>query len=562
MEKIQKYRWIKPPVIPEEISVALNEFPPIIRQILFSRGISSSSAANDFFAAEAPIHDPYLLSDLDKGVRRIEQAFLENEQIAIYGDFDADGICATALLKKALELLDVKSIPYIPDRVDEGYGLNRDAIKYLASLGIKLIITVDCGIRSHVEVILARELGMDVIITDHHFPRDNIPNAYAVICPKRQNDIYPNKEISGVGIAYKLAGALLLQYGISYKEIEKLLALVALGTVADVVPLTDENRVLVRQGISEIRKAENLGLNALADCSGIDITKTNAQRIGYVIGPRLNAAGRVADPFISLNLLLANDQELAYQNAQELNSLNRVRQEKTKETQKAALEAINIEDQSYLLFVADENFEEGIVGLAASRLKEEFYRPSIVGVLKDGMLRASCRSIPEFHITKALDSCAELLLQHGGHALAAGFTASLENYDLLYAKLKKLAKMQLSSKELAPELKADAALSLSEIHPRIIPYLDLFEPTGSGNPQPLFFSEGVNIRNKRKIGKDGNHLKLILSVGKITYDANAFRKGHLYDNLSDKVNIAFYYEKNEFNGIDQLQLNIVDIKNG
>ena len=562
MQEIKTRKWKEPPEITVEISNNLIKYPQEIRQALFTRGIHDIEKATEFFDATKPLFDPYLLFDMDKAVNRFLEALHQNEKIAIYGDFDADGICATALLTEALSSLGAKLIPYIPDRLEEGYGLNIEAIKYLASIDAKLIITVDCGIRSIEEVALAQSLGMDVIVSDHHYPRETIPPAYAILCPKREGEPYPNKDISGVGLAYKLASAILLQEGFSVSTIERYLDLVALGTVADVVPLNGENRVLVRKGIEVIHRGERMGLFALTLIAGLDIKNINAHHIGFMIGPRLNAAGRISEAEISLHLLLEKDKQKAIELAKELDRLNSLRQEKTKAAINSAEEIIAIQGQKDILSIVKEDYEEGIVGLVAAKLKEKFYRPTIVGVIRENTIRASCRSIPEFHITQALDSCANLLLQHGGHALAAGFTINHDKYDLLIEKLNEIAMEKLEGKEIAPELKGDAIVSLGQFQPESsIEYLNLFEPTGSCNQRPLFFSKNVSIKNKWKIGRDESHLKLSVIQDGITYDAIAFGKGEMFDSLAKSVDIAYHYDVNHFNGEERLQLHILDIKN-
>ncbi|HEY60853.1 MAG TPA: single-stranded-DNA-specific exonuclease RecJ [Anaerolineae bacterium] len=553
-------KWIQPPTIPSEVSESLSEFPLIIRQVLSTRGFDNAQSAWQFLNASAALEDPFLLIDMDKTVTRIQEAIDQKEQIAVYGDFDVDGVTATVLLVEVLQRLGARVVPYIPDRIDEGYGLNHNSLRKLFDQEIRLIITVDCGIRSVKEVEFIQSKGVDIIVTDHHHPRERIPPAYAIICQKRTGDIYPNKNLAGVGLAYKLATALLLQFDDLTFNVENWLDLVALGTVADIVPLTGENRTLVRKGIERLREGKRPGVGALAGVSGIQLQNINSGDIGYRLGPRLNAAGRLQSAYLSLQLLLEKTREKAASIAIELDNLNRKRQQLTESVRKEALRIVKSSGQEILLFAADEDFHEGIVGLAASKLTDLFYRPAIVGKISNGFMRASCRSIPEFHITKMLDECMDLLEQHGGHARAAGFTVAEESIIELQERLTQIAVRELRGMELIPVIKPDAEVLLSDLHPGLLDYFDMFEPTGNDNPKPLLISRGVIVKRKRIVGREGQHLKLIVSDGRFTFDAIAFGFGSWLESLTKKIDIIFTYERNYYNGLPNLQLNIKDLK--
>jgi single-stranded-DNA-specific exonuclease len=553
-------RWEVAPYIPEEARAELDAFPPILQQILFTRGYRDRKSALAFLNAEAPFDtDPHNLSGVSQSVERILSAIQHGEEIAVYGDYDADGVTATALLTQVLQQLGARVRGYIPNRFDEGYGLNIEALESLHQAGVRLVITVDCGIRSPAEARFAQSIGIDLIISDHHHPGPELPVCFAVINPKIPGDTYPEKNLAGVGLAYKLASALTAT---SHPEIaENCLDLVALGTVADMVPLLGENRALVRQGLKRIRYPTRQGLAALIHVTGLHAENITATEIGYTLGPRLNAAGRLDTAQSSLNLLLTPDLFVAGQLAQLLEMQNRERQQLTQQTQEDAERlALERKAEPLLLFASSQNYNAGVVGLAASRLTEKYYRPAIVATIGDEFTRGSCRSIPEFHITQALDTCAELMHHHGGHAAAAGFTIKNELVPELLERLDRLADDQLSQLELQPTIKADVRLPLSELSPEFIKYLKWIQPTGMGNPQVYFVSENVTVKSSRQVGRDSNHLKLTVTDGAITYDAIAFRQGHWHGNLPSRIDLLYSFETNEFNGKTSLQLNVRDLR--
>ena len=424
-------RWIIAEPIPSNIEKALGGFHPIMRQLLYNRGYTSQDDAIRYVQAQTPIGTgAYNLLGIPQAVERIIWGVKNKEQIAIYGDFDVDGVTATALLSHALKFMGADVLGYIPNRFNEGYGLNIEALDKLHEGGIRLVITVDCGIRSLLEVDHARRLGMDLIITDHHQPSSELPAAQAIINPKQPHEQYPEKDLAGVGLAYKLITAMnnpttlrtvKSLIGMSPPSEDDYLDLVTLGTVADLVPLVGENRALVRSGLERMRSSRRQGIMALIGVAGANINNITTSTIGYVLGPRLNAAGRLDTALTSLNLLLSEDIYEAGVLAQQLDNQNRERQKLTRDIQSSAEEIVMAEDpNALLLFAAHPNFNPGVVGLAASRLTEQYYRPSIVATRGDEFTRGSCRSIPEFHITNALDQCSDLLVRYGGHSAAAG----------------------------------------------------------------------------------------------------------------------------------------------
>lgn len=555
--------WIIPPQITPEADSALGAFPVLLRQILFNRGFATDAEARAYLNGKSDFNtDPFQMTGMRAAVDRIQVAIKNNEPIAIYGDYDVDGVTATALLVQTLQALNANVRGYIPNRFEEGYGLNNNALDELKADGVKLVITVDCGIRSPNEALHAQEINLDLIISDHHHPAEgDLPHALAVINPKQHGDIYPDKDLAGVGIAYKIAEALFSEHTERYST-DFLLDLVALGTVADLAPLVGENRVLVRKGLRQMRQTTRQGLFSLAGVSDIPLAKVNAGNIGFSLGPRLNAAGRLKEALASFELLTTKDVFRAGELAQQLELQNRERQRITRDMQAKAEEiALAGEGENFLLFAAHEEFNSGVVGLAASRLTEKYYLPSVVAARGAEETRGSCRSIPEFHITDALDLCADLLVRHGGHAAAAGFTVKNENIPQLVERLKSIAREKLSGMELSPTLMADAEVSLTQIRPDLIKLLNYLEPTGYGNRDAAFIARNVKVKTSRTVGAEGKHLKLVLEDENFyTHDCIGFRLGEWAKNMPPRVDILFTYEVNEYNGRTGYQLNLKDMK--
>lgn len=553
-------RWQIAPALPAEANIALVEYPYPIRQILYNRGCLDADSAERYLRAQPEMYDPFQMIGMEDAVARILSAISMGEEIVVYGDYDVDGVTATALLVQVLQQMGGKARAYIPNRFDEGYGLNNEALDVLAQEQVRLVITVDCGIRSPVEAEHARSCGMDMIITDHHHPKDEIPNAWAVICPRQEGDPYPDKNLAGVGLAFKLAQALLLRHPVEGVSAEDWLDLVALGTVADLVPLVDENRGLVRAGLRILRMGRRQGVLSLAQAAGLNPERLTAGDISFGLAPRLNAAGRLESALAAFAMLMSTDPMEAGPLAQKLDDQNRQRQKITQEIQLAAELMAAEEVSPHLIFAVHPEFNSGVVGLAASRLVEAYYRPAIVGQIGEETTRASCRSIPIFHITKALDECADLLVRHGGHAMAAGFTVSNHQLEELRVRLQAIAERELADQELVPSLRADIELPLSEIRPSLLPYLDQLQPTGTNNPEAVFVARNLWVTNSRTVGAEKKHLKLTVTDGSITYDAIAFRQGHWQDQMPESVDLMFTFEKNNFQGREYLQLNVKDIQ--
>ncbi len=560
MSQIER-RWQVAAKITPQAAENLSPYSPTFQQILFNRGIATLDEANTFLKTEYSFHDPYLLTGMQPALDRIIQAIDDKEPIVVYGDYDADGVTSTALMAQTLQAVGAIVSTYIPDRFKEGYGLNNEALQNLKDSGAKLIITVDCGIRAIEPCKFANDIGLEMIITDHHTVGEELPQAVAVINAKQEGDLYPEKNLAGVGMAFKLATALIEKTRPDNFGIVDIADLVAIGTVADMVPMIGENRALVRQGLHYIRSKTRQGLFSLLGVSRIEPKGVISSTIGFSIGPRINAAGRIASAKDALDLLLSKDVSETGQLAQTLDNHNRERQNITRTIQEEAEnQAIAEGKDAFLLFAADPSFNPGVVGLAASRLVDTYYRPSIVGHQGEEFTRASCRSINEFHITEALEECADLLTHFGGHAAAAGFTVKNENLPELLNRLRDHAKRELDGLDLRPLIQADVEVKLIDLKPDLLKEMDLLQPTGYGNPEAVFVSKNVMVKSKRTVGADGAHLKLSVSDGKIYFDVIAFRLGHLLPVLTDRIDMIFTFEINEFQGRRSYQLNAKDIK--
>ena len=560
-------RWQIAPRVPPSQVDRFPDLDPLMVQLLYNRGITEPADMVAFFDGVAMGSDPFDLPGVTAAVTRLRQALCDEEPIAIYGDFDADGVTATALMVQTLRALGGDVRPYIPNRVEEGYGLNTEALDHLAGLGVGVVVTVDCGIRSLEEADYASRLGLDMIITDHHSVGQKIPRVVAVIDPKYALTSGATANLAGVGVAFKLAQALLRSQQespfideVSLQE-EQLLDLVAIGTVADLVPLRGENRDLVRRGLVQVNQLERPGLKALCEVAGLKPGKIDTSTIGFKLGPRLNAAGRIADAQTAFRLLDTRDSQEAKRLAQVLDQLNRERQELTAALkEKARLMALQAGADVPLLFAADPQFQAGVVGLVANHLMSEFYRPAVVVQVGENTSRGSARSIPEFHITHALEQCADLLIRFGGHAAAAGFEVPNESLPLLTEQLQALAAEEMAGKDLVPALNVDAEITLPDVTWDLVEMLGRLEPCGYENPPALFLTRDVHVRHHRTVGKEDRHLKLRFSQDQKIWQGIAFRQGEWAGKLPDQVDIVYHVEVNEWRGTRQLQLNVQDIR--
>ena len=554
-------RWTIPKCLPVEVSKSLQSFNRMEQQILFNRGYLNEASAKEFLDPGTFVEaDPYLIMEMKEAVSRINTAVKEDKEITIYGDYDADGVTATALLAEALREVGACVSVYFPDRFAEGYGLNHQAVERIAASGAKLLITVDCGVRAIEEVAYATELGLDVIITDHHIQGDALPEAFALLNPHRADTQYPYEGLAGVGVAYKLAQAIFREKGVPSSKDKALLDFVAIGTVADMVPLTDENRALVKMGLDILNSSPRIGLKALINVSGYTEGGIDSSSIGFGLGPRLNAAGRVQSALTAYNLLVTNKPQTARDLSKELEQLNNKRKQLTLDVVERAIETFKRGDIEPVLLVAEPDFHEGVVGLAASRICDEYYRPAIVGKVGERHTRASARSIPGFHITAALEKCSDLLDRFGGHEAAAGFSIRNENIQALHERLSAIAEQEMGDDELVPVIAIDSKAEFDELGERIMNFIDLLQPCGQGNHWPIFSTEQVQVRDSRLVGADKSHLKMTLRKSSISFDAIAFRMGDIFERLPEFVDIAYRLERNSYLGYESLQLNIIDIQ--
>lgn len=558
--KENQSKWVTPPPLPPEIRDEFQNYPPVLQQLLYNRGFDSLDKAERFLDAHLPegVKDTQPMG-IARASDRLIKAIANGEHIAIYGDFDVDGITSTALLKSSLEELGGYVSTYIPHRVDEGYGLNTKAIQALRNNGVDLLITVDCGIRAITEIEHAKKIGLDVIVTDHHQPGNTLPKADLIINPNQPLDSYPNKDLAGVGVAYKL-----LQKLADHKpqlKPEKYLDLVSLGTIADLVPLIGENRHYVHEGLKYLNQPHRQGIFALMGVSGLSPENIQASDISFQLGPRINAAGRLSSADLALDLLLEKDVKRAGLLAQKIEILNNKRKELMHDVRIKAENMALVDDEiPSILFAFHPDFNQGIVGLAAGYLTEKYHRPAIVGKQGDEVTIASCRSIDEFDIIKALDEKKELFLSYGGHPAAAGFKIKNENIPALRDSLTESSSNKLEKIDLTPTLTADMELSFNDLDRDLLEQINMLAPTGMGNPQPQFISYDIYVNKFRQVGKQNSHLKLELSDGSATFDAIAFRKGELSDSLPSRVDILYKFEENIYRGRSRLQLNIKDIR--
>ena len=553
-------KWILPQPPPDEVVKSLRSFSRVAQQILFNRGYWTEASVHAFLEPDVSIEaDPYLINEMKEAINRIKLALEDSQGIVIYGDYDADGVTATALLTEALRAVGADVKVYFPNRFEEGYGLNNQAVERIAASDARLLITVDCGIRAIDEVTQATNMGLDVIITDHHLQGDELPKALAVLNPHRSDTKYPNEGLAGVGVAYKLAQAIFRDRGISSSEEKALLDFVAIGTIADMVPLAGENRSLVKLGLEVINSSPRIGLKALIDVAGYREGGIDSTAIGFGLGPRLNAAGRVQSALTAYKLLIEDNPHMAGDLARELEQLNNKRKRLTLDVVERAIETLRCRDIAPLLMVAEENFHEGVIGLAASRICDVYYRPAIVGKVGENFTRASARSIPGFHITAALEKCSDLLERFGGHEAAAGFSVRNEHLHALQSRLVSIAEEEMGDKELMPYLAIDSEAEFSELGETTMQFIDQLQPCGQGNIWPIFCTEQVQVMDRRAVGSDQSHLKMTLRKSSKSFDAIAFRMGGIIERLPDFIDIAYRLERNTYLGYESLQLNIVDI---
>ncbi len=521
-------------------AIPTGDWPNLVGRLLALRGVTDDDGAVAFLGPPSGQPDAYALPALDVAIARLVRAVESQETVAIYGDFDVDGVTSTAQLAEALSSLGAAPMPYIPDRFTEGYGLNIPAIERLHQDGASLLVTADCGTSSVAEVARARALGMDVIILDHHTVPPVLPDANALVNPKLVGATPGGLlELATAGIAFHVASALHEACGRPFAA-EAYLDIAALGTVCDMAPLADENRRLLRTGLPALARTARPGLRALMDVSRVDAASVGAEDIGFKLGPRLNAAGRIAHAGLALELLMTHDAERGRELAAQLDALNRERQEKT--ALATGVAARIVEDGGplpSLLMIGHADFSSGIVGLIASKLVDLYGRPAVVYELGAETSRASCRSIDEFHITDALRAHAGLFERFGGHRAAAGFTVRNDRIDEVRERLIAEADRELAGRELAPVLEIDCNLPLRNLRGEEIRWLSRVGPFGVGNPEPMFLARDVTVVDARIVGAGDKHLKLRLRDGGATWGAIAFGLGAFAAEPGDRVDIVY-----------------------
>jgi len=555
---LSRYRWNILPPVPRQYLVSNSSVAPLLVQLLYNRGLKEPAQLTSFLAIDRSLcGSPLLLPDIQPAVARIYRALLSGEPIAIYGDYDADGITATALLVQGLSALGGTVVPYIPHRLTEGYGLKTTALENLHQQGFKLVVTVDCGITSLPEVRRAKRMGLDIVITDHHTPLPEIPPAVAVVNPKLAGSAYPFTELTGAGVAFKLLQALYQSVG-REEQMGELVDLAAIGTVADMSPLQGENRYLVKEGLRLMNRNPRLGLRALTEQAGLSGGSLDAECISWMIAPRLNAAGRLEHAMSSYKLLTTNSATEARRLARWLEQKNAERQKLTASTLARAREQVLARGIAPLLMASDRDYFLGIAGLVASRLAEEFYRPAVVVRTGEKVSSGSCRSIPEFNIIAALKENQHLFSQFGGHSQAAGFTLPTRNLPRLEETLLNLATIQLREVDLRPSLDIDAEVKLPDLGGETFQVTQQLAPFGRGNPLPTYLSRNVAVINCRTMGNGGEHLRLRLGQNGTRWDAVAFRLGSCLADIAPVMDIVYNLEIDRWQGKETLRLNIMD----
>ncbi|MCX6785534.1 MAG: single-stranded-DNA-specific exonuclease RecJ [Candidatus Komeilibacteria bacterium] len=566
---MNKYKWRLKTAPPAQFFQQFPEISPAVLTLLYDRGLTEQAQIEEFLSPDYShdICDPYLFSQMKTAVERIYQAKVKNEPVVIFGDYDADGVCGSAILARVFKELGLNFTTYLPDREKEGYGLNIKAVEEIARGGAKLIITVDCGISNAAEAARVKELGLDLIITDHHHVPINSPEALAIIHPAWDKN-YPFKFLAGGGVAFKLASGLVkdrhFTAGENREGLEKwLLDLAAISTVADMVPLIGENRTLVKFGLVVLAKTKNLGLKKLMEVAGINPEKLDTFSLGYQVAPRINAAGRMDHANTAYELLTTDNVEEAITLAHQLNKRNTERQQLTEKlVTEAKAQLKSLAPLPLLLIVGGENWNPGIIGLVASKLTQDFARPALVYSFDGIRYVASGRSIKEFNLIEALDKLSDYFIKYGGHAGAAGFSISPEKFEEFKQKIIALATEQLTGRELIPTLTIDQELTLAQVDWPTVNALEQFSPYGEGNLKPRFLIKDLTVVLAETVGETGSHLRLMVKQGLLTRKIICFGFGELCPLLApgQKIDAVCELGVNQWNGNQELQLSLIDLK--
>ena len=533
----------------------------LLATILANRGITTEESIRLFLnPTRDDFHDPFLITDMEKAVERIITAINKKEKITIYGDYDVDGITSITVLKSFLRDRGIEVDTYIPNRLDEGYGLNNSAIDKIKNKGCELMITVDCGISAIDEVNYANSLGIEVIVTDHHEAGNEIPKALAVIDNKRKDSTYPFRELAGVGVVFKLIQALSIKLNLKEEEYLKYLDIVCIGTISDIVPLVDENRVITKLGLMLVRQTRNIGLQAVLKSSGY--SKIDSNTISFGVAPRLNACGRMGKADEALKLFLSKNVNEVIQLSKELNDFNRERQEKEKEIYENAIAQIEKEhlDEKNTIILRGKNWHHGVIGIVSSKITEKYFKPSILLSFEENEIgKGSGRSIPGFDLHEALMQCLDVIEKFGGHAMAVGITVREEHFDEFREKFENIA-ISKHIEEILPIINIDAKINLSDINKEMVESLKELEPFGEGNKMPIFAFKNLKIDSIRALS-EGKHLKLTLKDNNTIVSAIGFNLGHMVEEyrIGDKIDVVGVLEINSYNGVENLQINIKDI---
>lgn len=555
-------KWECPEIDDIKVNKIINEYKinKILAKVLINKEIDSKEELEKFLnPTRNDFHNPFLLPDMEIAVNRILKAIQNNEKIIIYGDYDADGITSVTVLKKYLEERGMKVGTYIPNRISEGYGLNIEAIKNIYEQDFKLMITVDCGISGIEEIDYANSLGLEVIVTDHHEPADILPKALAVVDAKRKDNNYPFNQLAGVGVVFKLIQAISKKLGLEEKEYLKYLDIVCIGTISDIVPLTDENRVIAKLGLLLLGQTRNTGLKALINLTGFN--NINSTTISFGVAPRINACGRMGNEKLALELFLSDDYNKAKKLALELNNYNLKRQAIEKQIYEEAVKKIEQEGKkNSCIVIGSEGWSHGIIGIVASKVTEKYYKPSILICFEDNIGKGSGRSIPGFDLHEALMKCGDSLEKYGGHAMAVGVTIKEDNFCKFKKSLEEYSK-KINIDNLIPIIKADSELMLKDVSIDSVKSLQLLEPFGEANQEPLFLIRNLKINSIRTLS-EGKHLKLSLKENKYIIDAIGFNMGELSGEylIDDKVDVIGSLNINSFNGNENVQIILKDMR--
>ncbi len=537
-----------------------HQINPLLATILVNRNICDSQELNVFLhPTRHDFYDPFLMPDMEKAIERIKIAIDQKENIIIYGDYDADGITSITVLQSFLKDIGVSANHYIPNRLEEGYGLNIPAIEGIAKKGYTLMITVDCGISAVKEIEYANGLGIETIITDHHEVAEELPKAIAVVDAKRKDNQYPCRDLAGVGVVFKLIQALAEEFHMPEESYLKYLDIVCVGTISDIVPLRDENRVITKLGLRLVNQTKNKGLQSLLVSSGYQCIDSTT--ISFGVAPRINACGRMGHAEKALQLFLSEDKEQVNELTRELNQYNSIRQSTEKQIYEEAVMQIekNQLDKNDTIVVAGQNWHHGVIGIVASKITERYFKPSILLCYEDELAKGSGRSIPGFDLHEALMKCLDTIEKFGGHSMAIGITLKKDMVEPFAKKVEMVAK-EAHIEEIVPVIQIDSKVELTELSKEMVNSLKELEPFGEGNKTPIFVIKNLKIDSIRALS-EGKHLKMTLRENNTVIHAIGFNLGELAEEyrIGDKVDVAGILEINTFNGVENLQINLKDI---